>query len=759
MKSLLLAGTAVPVLLACAPAFADTAVATATATDAAASTASDTAAVQEVVIYGAGQTRQVQTITQKQIEEAAPGSSPVRVLQSLPGVNYEASDPFGAYEWAVRISVRGFNQNQLGFTLDGVPLGDMSYGNDNGLHISRAISSENLGATQLSEGTGALGTASTSNLGGTIEFHSRAPSDKFGVLAAVSYGDFDDQHEFVRLDTGELAGGGRGYISFGNQLSHKWKGDGAQKQRQINAKFVQPLGASATLTGFFGYSDRAENDYQDLSLGLIKQFGYGLDNISNNWPLAVAIANAYQHNTAYPAPFTNTPDAVDAVYFNGSGLRKDTLGALSLDWKLADSLTLKVTAYSHTNHGEGTWDTPYVPTPGGAPISLRTTEYSIQREGVIGSLDYKIASHDVEGGVWFEHNDFDQARRYYGLDATGANRDNLKFQSSPFYTQWYGKFGTDTLVGHLQDNWRPFEDLKVNFGFKTQSVDITSDQVIGTHYAGKLSKTAGFLPQVGVNYNLHQWGELFADYAQNQRAFVGANTTGPFSTTAAGFAAQGNLKPETSRTVEGGWRYHLGSFQAVLTGYYVKFNDRLVVIPTGPGILGSPNITANEGSVTTKGVELTGAYRFLRNWTLSGSYTYNDSTTDSNLYVPTLGLTFPTSGKTVVDAPKDIAFASLSYDDGSLYGSLSASYMSKRYFSYLNDASVPGHTVADLTLGWRFKGPGLLKGVDLQGNITNLFDERYVASMGTNGYGLSGDNQTLQAGAPRAAVVTLRKQF
>ena len=44
-----------------------------------------------------------------------------------------------------RISIRGFNQNQLGFTLDGVPLGDMTYGNLNGLHVSRAVISENLG--------------------------------------------------------------------------------------------------------------------------------------------------------------------------------------------------------------------------------------------------------------------------------------------------------------------------------------------------------------------------------------------------------------------------------------------------------------------------------------------------------------------------------------------------------------------------------------------------------------------------------------
>jgi iron complex outermembrane receptor protein len=68
----------------------------------------------------------------------AAGSSPIKLIESLPGVNYTAADPFGAYEWAVNINIRGFQKDQLGYTLDRVPLGDMSYGNYNGLHISRA---------------------------------------------------------------------------------------------------------------------------------------------------------------------------------------------------------------------------------------------------------------------------------------------------------------------------------------------------------------------------------------------------------------------------------------------------------------------------------------------------------------------------------------------------------------------------------------------------------------------------------------------
>ncbi|MFX7926576.1 hypothetical protein ABTK22_19735, partial [Acinetobacter baumannii] len=75
---------------------------------------------------------------------AAIGLSPLATVSRLPGVNFQSADPLGNYEWSTRFTVRAFSQNQLGFTLDGVPLGDMSYGNLNGLHISRAISSENV---------------------------------------------------------------------------------------------------------------------------------------------------------------------------------------------------------------------------------------------------------------------------------------------------------------------------------------------------------------------------------------------------------------------------------------------------------------------------------------------------------------------------------------------------------------------------------------------------------------------------------------
>jgi len=150
--------------------------------------AHDDAAQEDIVVYGKGETRQVQTLTAADIAASAPGTSALKVLEKLPSVSFQSANALGTNEWSTRISVRSFAQNQLGFTLDDVPLGDMSYANFNGLHISRAIASENIARSTLAQGSGALDTASSSNLGGTLQFFSKTPDDKMGGDLEASYG-------------------------------------------------------------------------------------------------------------------------------------------------------------------------------------------------------------------------------------------------------------------------------------------------------------------------------------------------------------------------------------------------------------------------------------------------------------------------------------------------------------------------------------------------------------------------------------------
>ncbi|WP_425997781.1 TonB-dependent receptor family protein [Caulobacter sp. DWR1-3-2b1] len=742
--------------------------------------AADETTVEAIVVLGQGQSRSVQTLTSDALSLEAAGTSPLKAIEKLAGVNFQSADAFGAYEWSTRISIRGFNQNQLGFTLDGVPLGDMSYGNHNGLHISRAIASEDLGEVELAQGSGALDTASTSNLGGTLKFSSRDPSEQFGILAAVTGGSESTYRAHLRLDTGVLPSGGRAYVSYVNQNGDKWKGDGQQKQEQFGFKLVQPAGP-ATLTAFINGSKRRENDYQDLSLGMINRLGYGFDNISDNWPLAVRLADIGNNRgdtgtpptnpaagSVYPAPFTTIDDA----YFDAAGLRDDTIGAITIDAPINEMITLSGTVYGHGNTGQGLWFTPYVPSPNAytpgattnnAPISIRTTEYDINRTGLITGATVTLGDHRIEGGWWYEDNDFHQARRFYALNRAAPQRDSLDFQSDPFFTQWAYRFETLTSQFHLSDTWSVTEALTVNAGFKSLRVKNAARTIVAPASGaidGSIISRDKFLPQVGANWKLNDNNEVFGSYSENIRAFVSAATAGPFSTTQAGFnAIRSTLKPESSKTIELGWRVRGDGFEGVVTAYHVDFENRLLGTQVGAGIVGNPVVLANVGSVETQGVEAAGTWRFMADWSVFGSYAYNDSSYSDDVRNGSGVLVAATAGKETVDTPKHLLKTELAYDNGGLYAKVAANYTSERFFTYTNDQKVPSRTIVNLTAGYRFQGEGLLNGLEVQANVTNLLDEEYVSTIGSNGFGNSGDNQTLLAGAPRQGFVTIKKQF
>ena len=728
----------------------------------------------EIMVYGKGEVRQVTEIGAADIQLTTAGSSPFIALRKLPGVNFQSADPFGAYEWSTRITLRGFNQNQLGFTLDGVPLGDMSYGNTNGLHISRAIIADNIGQTRVSQGAGALGTASTSNLGGTLEFASRAPQDELGIAGNVTYGDSNTMRVYGTLDTGDL-GGVKAYISAAHIDAEKWKGFGTQRSTQVNAKVVADFSPSTTLTAFVNFSDRKENDYQDLSQEMIGRLGYDWDNISNDWPLAVRLAfiganrgdtgvvvGPNTFGTTYPAPIRT----VDDTYFDAAGLRRDWLASGRIDQQIGDSVKLGVQAYLHTNKGQGSWITPYRASPGGLPISFRTTEYEIERIGVLGDLAAELGAHTVRVNLWYENNDFEQARRFYGMGTSqtvpGANA--LDYQSNPFFTQWNNAYNTRTLQYAIQDQWELSDAFTVTAGFKGQSVKLEATPINPTPGPLALGEIEGedmFLPQVGVLYKLGGGNEIFASFTQNQRAFTAAATTGPFATSAAGFAAlRDRIEPETTDTYEVGFRFGEGQLTGVIAGYLVNFSNRLLAVPQGPGIVGNAALLSNVGDVRSIGAEIGLQWQPAPDFTVTGSYAYNENTYRDDVINQTGVVVQRIKGRTVVDSPESIANLELAYDNGQFYARGNANYTSERFFTFSNDRSVDGRVLVDALIGFRLQSDNrFLNGLAIEGTVTNLFDEEFVGTIGSNGFGFAGDNQTLLAGAPQQLFVTLRKNF
>jgi iron complex outermembrane receptor protein len=740
----------------------------------------------DIVVLGFGQARQVQTVTAADLERLTPGTSPLKAVSKLPGVNFQSADAFGAYEWSTRISLRGFNQNQLGFTLDGVPLGDMSYGNVNGLHISRAAISENLASTTVAQGAGALGTASTSNLGGTLQFVSRAPSNDADIVASGTYGSNDTWRAFVRADTGDIADGLKGYLSYGFLTTDKWKGYGVQRQHQANAKLVKDFGDRGAITAFLNFSDRRENDYQDLSYDILRRRGYYADNISNDYPLALQIGQVYQNQAAragnanavlpYPSAGLTFPagiGTVDDAYYDAAGVRRDWLGGITFDAKLTDMLSIVSTSYGHKNKGQGSWITPYVGSPAGvadgnggtlsaaSPLSFRTTEYAIRRAGNLTSVALDTGANRLEVGGWYETNTFDQARRFYGMtSAATPNRNVRDFQNNPFFTQWNGKYDTETIQYHVADTLT-LDRLTLSGGWKGMQVRNQATLRTGSLVSGRIQSRDWFLPQVGAVFHLGGGAEVFASYTENMRAFVSSATTGPFATTQAGFdGIRNTLKPETSKTGEGGVRLRSGGLQLSAAGYYIHFADRLLTFSNGSGIQGNPPTLNNAGDVESYGAEVSAFYRVMRPLTLFASYSYNKATYQDNVVDAAGTILTATKGKTVVDTPEHMAKGEIVYDDSRVFGRVGADYMSKRYFTYLNDQSVDGRVLVDASIGFRFgDGFGFFRGFAIEGSVTNLTDEQYISTIGTNGYTASGDNQTLLTGAPRQWFVTLRRGF
>ena len=274
----------------------------------------------------------MQGMDAKEFTEAPAGTSPLVTVSRLPGVNFQSADPLGNYEWSARFTVRSFSQNQLGFTLDNVPLGDMSYGNFNGLHISRAISAENVGRAFLSQGSGSLDTASSSNLGGTIQFYSRAPEDKFGLDVRETFGSDSEMRSYGRVDTGDT-GFGRFSMSFTNQDAEKWKGEGHQRQKQFNLGYLNTWGDSR-LSAFVNTSQRREIDYQDMSKEMIGRLGYKWDNFFPDTAAAVNAAATLCGNNG-----TTYVTQCDDAYYAGSGLRDDTLMGTTFETRAWASCT------------------------------------------------------------------------------------------------------------------------------------------------------------------------------------------------------------------------------------------------------------------------------------------------------------------------------------------------------------------------------------------------------------------------------------
>ncbi|WP_319792602.1 TonB-dependent receptor plug domain-containing protein [Acetobacter senegalensis] len=173
------------------------------------------------------------------MEQFTPGTSVLKSADRLPGVSFSSTDPLGIDLWGASIYVRGFFMDQLGVTLDGIPLNDQTYESNNGLNIIQAAISDDIDRSIISEGPGGVAVPSTSTLGGTMQFETGDPKDQLGGKVSQGFGSYSSFRTYARLDSGKLNSTGTKFMTaYSRSDEGMWAGGGSQFQQQVDAKLV-----------------------------------------------------------------------------------------------------------------------------------------------------------------------------------------------------------------------------------------------------------------------------------------------------------------------------------------------------------------------------------------------------------------------------------------------------------------------------------------------------------------------------------------
>ncbi len=748
-----------------------------------------------IVVTGTATTYNNNQVTEPMVEQQSPITSPLALIDNLPGVNVQEGDTFGFDDWSTTVSIRGFQTNlgtqEIGMTIDGLPNGGSNYGG--GAKANRYIDTMNIGGVEVSQGTADIGSLSNEALGGTIDFLTDDPLTERRVRFSGTFGEFDAARAYVRYDTGDL-GGISAWVSASHQEGTDHITQTAQNERDhLAAKFTTD--GVVTLTGYASYDDTHEENYDQIFSPEQYELNPHSDGLTGEWT---------------GIPF------IDQVYRRAwSTLRENIFTYLMADGDLGP-VSLHAAGYYHHNKGRGDWVPPYIvnvtgdgaaspeseivgndTVSGGSPLgqfyfvdaagraltpsagcqasftfpyggtsngaydpacypagaipvqSYRHTHYKRDRYGFTAdgawTADFGTAENTLRAGLWYEGGTRSEWRDWHQLIDARVGPD---FEQTPYWVQYSREFPQTTFKWWVEDEV-VFGPLRVSGGLKQFSNNIERDDVFGETGSVELDTKSDVLLSGGVQFEVTPDLALFGGYAENYRALTDGVLENPNSDFS-------ELEPETSENWEAGARFNNGRVQASATYFNTIFDNRIVFV--GPGsdagvdYLGGENGTYyNVGGIDSEGLELLVAAQLLPGLSAYASYTYIDATyrgsgdSDDDEF---LGLV---PGNRVTGIPKNMLVLSADYEDDLFNFGVSGKYTGERQVNVANTFLADDYVTVDAYVGVRGEmiSPSL-KALDLSLVVNNALDADYLA-------GISGNAAWI--GAPRTVTFTATLDF
>ena len=697
------------------------------------------------------------SVSRSAMESMPSSSNPYQAINLLPGVNTFSHDATGLFGGGMR--VRGFNSDQMGFTIDGAPV------NDSGsftVFPQEYTDIENLEEIFITQGSTDTDAPHVGASGGNIGIVTANPVDQMRFRAQQSFGDLSYSRTFLRYDTGLLMDNKfKAFISYSKTTVDKWRGSGGADRDHVDAKAIYKIGDGSSLSAGLLYNAAINNNFRTLTLAQIAANGKSFD-FSDVAP---------RHLTGVNGTSQVETASADGYYKFSINPFRNYLATLKGNFKLSDKMRLDVEPYFWYGYGTGgnqlTTLTESNSAAAGAAFNAtrlrgglrdingdgdtrdttlvyRSSVTETFRPGATTKLSYQAGDHRIVAGLWYERARHRQTAPSVRIDDAG-NAEDIWLQNTGAYllrqdgTAYQNRDQLTISTGtsyFIQDQFSALGDkLNLTIGARQSKIErdfrnyANEGTGQGADYTVQKSYSS-FLPSAGAKYSFTPSQSVFANVAKNFKApgnfsYGGLLSGGTFVN---GVLTGATLNPvlvkaETSVNTDIGYRYQTEKITASAVLFNVDFKDRISrsFDPTN-----AITTDTNVGNGKLRGAEFEAGWKIATNWNVYGSLSLTDSKNNDNLQVGN-GLFESTAGKRFADTPSKLAGLALQYRSGRLAGSVQAKYTGERYSTLVNDQRVGGFTTVDASIAYKFDSGSVVKNPMVRLNVVNLFNRDYLS--------------------------------
>jgi iron complex outermembrane receptor protein len=730
------------------------------------------------------------------ISKQAPTSNPFMMLNLLPGVNAYSFDPTGLFGGGLR--VRGFNSDQLGFTIDGAPVNDSG---NFAVFPQEYTDSECIDNIFVTQGSTDIDAPHIGATGGNIGITTITPSDTFNVRAAQTIGSNSLTRTFGRFDTGKVMGGPlKNTFCVSKTRANKFKGPGGADRDHFDYKGQLDLGGGNKVSAGLLFNNAINANIRALNKSQISLYGTKYD--FGNIPPVHQPFNGTKINDPTYAPnvaanITSATGAIgdaNAGYYNlNINPFRNLIATANANFKVAQNAVLTINPYFWYGYGTGGNELKtqtdsvrdgtklrfgvapfYSPTVGGDVLYVYNGSVTeTYRPGGTVKLDADWNNQHFLGGIWYERARHIQTGTYVNIDNAGhaadlwmRNSDQylLYNDGTPVQSRNYKTISTGQSL-FLQDTIGLMQDkLSLVLGIADRQIKRdftnTASSLVGGGADYTIDRTyKDTLPNIGLRYQLDKEQSLFANAAKNFKApanfvlsglLVGGTFVNGVLTGAT--LRQPTVDKETSNNFDLGYRWQSDRLTFSGTAFYIDFKNR---IATSFDPTTALTTDQNVGSSRNYGAEGEIGYKLAAGWSLYSSLSLmQDKIEDSLIVVKATNgslVTLPTKGNFYPDSPKVMAGLQLQYDRAGWNGFIQSKYTGSRFTTLLNDDSIPGYWLWNLGGGYTFQPTSWFKSAVIRFNVFNVFNSNYLNL--NSGSGSSFTNNATAYTAPNGATV------